>query len=852
MYSMPKKIDIKSFEENIRNYGDEIETLSFIEAVRKVPGMYIGAIGNIGWKSCIREIAQNAFDEAVKAASPCNYIRIYYDERNHSVLVEDNGRGVPHGQMIGIYSEAHSSSNYTKQLGEYSSGVHGVGSGVAMGLSKKFVASSYVLGKAHQVTFYSGILTKEGEENISCPKGRQGTSVYMEPDETVLGHIDLNCKEVYDMIFSILPLLNIGDQIDFTGIGTSGGTIIYEEMINTDGIITDLKYKTQTPLITPIVFRDDTGTMKAEIALTYDSSDLTSAEDITSFSNFTPTSGGGTHVDGFLDGLCNYLRNYMNKIYLGDKSKLSISNIDIKTGLKAIVNVAHLNPIFKGQFKGILSNEDMGDFVKKLTLKALDDWTKTSPGELQKVCKFIKEIAEIRVKSEGEKIKLSSKYTTNQLTGKPQKYVQPSGNKNLELFIVEGNSALGPAKNGRDYTCQGIFPIKGKLPNAFKEGRNKFLSNAEVAAIISLVGGGYGRDFDISKVKWEKVICLADADADGGHIDTLLLRLFLVYMPGLIEAGKLYRAVPALYGIKQGKNTRYFASTVEFTKYVQFLFSKQYVLESIDNHKIAGVQATSLFYNNRNYTADMEIMSNTFAIDSDLLESVLYEIAPYIEVGSSEMTCNMAAAVKKKKAVAAKKTTKKVAKTNNKNIVIDENEDNVAEETLLPVIDSSIVNNIEYFFKPTFNFKKMADNIKKKYRFLKVSQKGDIIVLEGLVNSRYQYIFLNDNFIRSCIDLILMIKNTEPYYKINGNEVSIYGLMKAYEDMTPNGLTRYKGLGEQSEEELGESALKPNSSRTLIQYSMETAKAEIENIRYIESNMSSLLRNTKVDWADIE
>jgi DNA gyrase subunit B len=147
-------------------------------------------------------------------------------------------------------------------------------------------------------------------------------------------------------------------------------------------------------------------------------------------------------------------------------------------------------------------------------MDSLDQWSKTSPGELQKLCKFLKEVGEIRMKSEGEKIKLSDKYTSSKITGKPKDYVQPSGNKGLELFIVEGKSAKGPATSGRDVERQGVFPIRGKLPNAFKESRAKFLSNPEVAAIISLIGGGYGRDFDISKVKWDKVISFADADAD--------------------------------------------------------------------------------------------------------------------------------------------------------------------------------------------------------------------------------------------------------------------------------------------------------------------------------------------------
>jgi len=456
--------NLSQFEDSIKNYGDQIKSLTFVQAVRKLPGMYIGEVGNNGWKSCIREIAQNSFDEAVRPDSPCNYVKITFDERNQSALIEDTGRGVPHNKMQQIYSEAHSSSHYENTAGSsYSSGVHGVGAGVAMSLSENFKSTSYVLGVAHEIVFNKGNLVQK-EHVVPCPKNRQGTTVYLEPDIDVMKSINLSCHEIYTMVANIVPLLPIGTKVDFIGIDTIGNIAINEQMINSDGIFTFLRQRTKTALINPISFSCDNKVMKAEVAFTYDSTDLTSAEDIISFANFTNTTGGGTHVNGFLDGLCTYMRNYMNKIYLGDKSKIVVNANDIKTGLKAVVSVDHINPMFMGQFKGILSNLDMQDFVKKLTVEALENWSKTSPGELLKLCKFFKEVAEIRAKSDNEKIKLSDKYSQSKITGKPKDYVQPSGNKNLELFIVEGKSAKGPATSGRDFNTQGVFPIRGKLP----------------------------------------------------------------------------------------------------------------------------------------------------------------------------------------------------------------------------------------------------------------------------------------------------------------------------------------------------------------------------------------------------
>lgn len=330
-------------------------------------------------------------------------------------------------------------------------------------------------------------------------------------------------------------------------------------------------------------------------------------------------------------------------------------------------------------------------------------------------------------------------------------------------------------------------------------------------------------------------------------------------MPGLIEAGRLYKAVPPLYGVKTGRSVKYFTSTVDYTKYIQGLFLNKYSFTDIKGRKITYGQATGIFYRNRNYVRDVEIVSDTYAIDPDLLENVLYELAPYIELGSSELVCNMAAknqavkATKKKKATSKKtKETVKKAKATGKVVVDEESLEDDEEETLLPVTETSVLQNVNYFIRPEFNFKTMAKNLKKKYQFLEVERVNDIILLKGLVNSRSQYVFLNDKFITSCIDLIMTIKSNDEYYMVDGNVVSIYGLMKAFDSVAPTGITRYKGLGEQNADQLKESAMDPNGARTLIRYTMESAKEEIESIRHTETNMYALLRELKVDRSEVE
>ena len=831
--------------------------------------MYIGSKNREGWKACIREIFQNAIDEMIRVESPCHYVKLTFDERDQSAVIEDTGRGIPHGQIVTIYASQHTSSNYTKKPYEYTSGVHGVGSGVAMALSKEFDIYSYVLGKAKHVHFDAGIPWKKGEEEIKCPPGRQGTTVTMRPDLDVLEDIDLKCEDILDLVLKIFPLVNIGDQIDFIGINAEGKIKYKEELVNKDGIIISLMTRTKSPLIAPIYFKEDTGYMRAEIAFTYDASDLTSDEDIVSYANFTPTTGG-THVTGFIDGICNYLRNYMNKIYLGEKSKISVINNDIKTGMKVIINAAHLNPVFAGQFKGILSNEDMYKFVKDLTTKSMDNWAKTSPGDLQKVCKCLKEIAEIRSKSDDSKIKLSNNYETSALSGKPKKYVSPSGNKNLELIIVEGDSALGSAVNSRDNSIQGIFPIRGKITNAFNSSRQKFLSNPEVSAIISIIGAGYGKNFDITKTKFDKIIFLADADPDGSHINTLLLRFFLMYMPELITAGKVYRAVPPLFGIKGKGGMKYFTTKLDFTKYVQNLFSHQYSLSDPNGKRLTNTETTNLFYKNIEYKDDIERISNIFAIDPDMLESILYYLADYVEIGSPANVASMAAKTKvvtNQKKAATKKTTKKTTTKkstetkSSKKITVDKgttetagNDEDSFNFDSIPVTEGSVSSNMSYYIKPTFNAKNLRTQLKKHYRFIDlIENKNGIISIEGLVNSRYQYVFINDKFISACIPLIMCIKNNMYlYYKVDGENVTLYQLMCKFNDMIPNGLIRYKGLGEQNPKDLGESALRPDGDRSLIRYTIESAKEEIESFSRIDSSMASLLREVSITKAEIE
>lgn len=508
---MAKKKELTIEEQAIRDYAKLIKTINvFSVAVRQNPGQFIGYLRNKGFKNMYREIYQNAIDELIKDSSPCNEVKVFFDERDNSVMVEDNGRGIPHNEIIRIYTSEHTSSNYTKKKGEYSSGLHGVGGKVVNALSSIFTVDSYVLGEARHVEFYKGLPWKKGEQIIPNKDNKQGTVVMFKPDYEIMGEINVSWEEIYDLTAKILMLTKRGSKVIFKAIDKRG-KLHEETIINEDGIITDLIKKTSKPLIAPVYIANDNGTMKAEIAFTYDSEDL-NGENITTFSNFCPTIGG-KHLDGFIDGLCTYWRKYMNSVYLANsKKKITVNANDIKQGLKAVISVAHIKPIFSGQAKDILDNDDMYFFCKDLVVNAMDNWLKTNQNEVKKLCELFKDSAEVRLNSEKEKVKLSSKYNTSKLTGMPAKFVKPEKpKKGAELIIVEGDSAMGPLRNNRDNDIQGLFPIRGKVPNAFNTSREKFLANEEIASMITIFGCGYGKNCDISKLRWKKIIIGTDA-----------------------------------------------------------------------------------------------------------------------------------------------------------------------------------------------------------------------------------------------------------------------------------------------------------------------------------------------------
>lgn len=781
---MAKNVLTAEQKKAIDNYGNSIKTLqTFVEMVRTRPGMYIGPIGNGGYLNMFREILQNSIDQLVSPESPCDWIRVYVDDRDHRIIIEDNGMGIPFSDMERIFTKQHTSKNFTKVLYQYASGLNGVGAKVVNALSALFNVESYhYSGNAKRMELRDGKIIK-APFDIKSESGKQGTKIEFIPQEEVLGTITLTWKSLYHLTRLISSLTQLNSIIYFEAVDIDGN-VFSEKIVNEDGILANLIMKTTSPIIKPIHIFYDTGVMRAEVAMTWasatekllDSQGFNAPYSITTFSNWCPTRNeGSTHFEGFMDGVASWFTNYMNKFYLSEKSKVKITRNDCFEQLCAMVSVAHLEPEFIGQSKDILSNNDMKPFVRDSVKAGLDEWAKSNPQDLQRVCKWIKDVATARMRSEDYKVNIKVK-DASKLTGLPFKYEPPTGNEDLELVIVEGDSAGGHAKSARDPKRQGIFPIRGKILNPFGNSMKKCLQNEEIKGLIAIIANGkYGKNFDARKCKFKKIIFMADADVDGAHIATLLLRVFLVFFPGLIESGIVYKAVPPLYAIKKGNNAQYFVDNNDFNDYKQNLFIRKNEVMSLDGKKLTGAQVKSIFNDNDEYLYELNRVADNYSLDPNILELVL--------------NC--------------------------------------------------------YIKKPVFNNKELIKELNKAYRFNKTvyNKDTDTLYIEVYTNNNAYCLYFNTILITDCVKVIPYLQNTSNTHLIlNGNVVSLYNFIKAFESIGDiKGMSHFKGLGEMDEEDLAD-CLRPDGNRTICRYTTSDVNADIEAIREYESDKSKILK----------
>ncbi|ABC01260.1 DNA topoisomerase IV subunit B [Mycoplasma capricolum] len=536
--------------ENKKYDESAIQVLEGLEAVRKRPGMYIGSTDNKGLHHLVWEIVDNAIDEAL--AGYCTQIDVIL-EKDNSITVIDNGRGIPTGMhKTGkptpevIFSVLHAGGKFDSTAYKSSGGLHGVGSSVTNALSKRFKAIIYRDKKIHEIEFKNGGKLEKPLTFINTTY-KTGTTINFLPDDTIFSNAKFNFSLISERLKES-ALLNSGLKITLSDLISNR----YVEYQFQDGLVEFVKelVDDKTPVTDIITINNESKNIIVEIALQYTEDDN---EIILGFANNVKTIDGGTHLVGFKSGLIRAINDYAkDQKILKDKTKLD-SN-DLREGLVAIVTVKIPENLieYEGQTKSKLGTSDAKTVVEQIVYEFMSYWLIENKVLANKVIEnaLNAQKARIAAKQARQAIKsVKGKKNVNKLMLGKLTPAQGKKRELNELYLVEGDSAGGSAKSGRDRNFQAILPLRGKVINSEKAKLVDLLKNEEIQSIINAIGAGVGKDFDISDINYGKIIIMTDADTDGAHIQTLLLTFFYRHMKDLIIHKKVYIALPPLYKI---------------------------------------------------------------------------------------------------------------------------------------------------------------------------------------------------------------------------------------------------------------------------------------------------------------
>ena len=548
--------------------ADSIQALEGMEHVRKRPSMYIGDVGSRGLHHLVYEVVDNSIDEAM--AGYCSSIKIEINE-DSSLTVEDDGRGIPVGMhkkegvsaLEVVMTKIGAGGKFDKDSYKVSGGLHGVGVSCVNALSELLTARVFRDGKEYEQTYSKGKPNSAVKEVGKSDK--RGTLVTFTPDKEIF-------KEVTDFDYDILSnrmrelsFLNKGITISITDNRKKGkdGDSLSETFHSKEGLSEFIKYldESREPIINDIIkMEGEKNNIPVEVAMIYNSS---FSENLHSYVNNINTLEGGTHLSGFRRGLTNTLKKYADSSGLTDKLKFDISGDDFREGLTAVISVKVAEPQFEGQTKTKLGNREVSAAVSQAVSEMLENYLEENPNDSKIIVQKVILAAQARhaARQAREMIQRKTVMTGGGLPGKLSDCSETDPLK-CEVFLVEGDSAGGTAKQGRDRVFQAILPLRGKILNVEKAQQHRVFENEEIRNIYTALGVSIGTEEDskalnLEKLRYNKIIIMCDADVDGSHISTLILTFFFRYMRELVEGGNVYIATPPLYLVKKGNKKSY-------------------------------------------------------------------------------------------------------------------------------------------------------------------------------------------------------------------------------------------------------------------------------------------------------
>ena len=559
----------------------QIQVLEGLEAVRKRPGMYIGSTSIVGLHHLVWEIVDNSIDEAL--AGYCDHIEVTI-EANNSITVQDNGRGIPvdiqpqtgRPAVETVFTVLHAGGKFGGGGYKVSGGLHGVGASVVNALSTELTVQVSRDGKLYQQRYHRGAV--EGDLEVIGQATETGTKVNFLPDpaiftETTVFEYDRLKKRIRELAF-----LNKGlritiedkrlDQEEKDSFHYEGGIKSYVQHLN----------QHKTPIFEePIYIEGEVDDIQVEISMQYTDSYHTT---ILSFANNIHTHEGGSHEAGFKTGLTRVINDYARKMNLIKDNDENLTGEDVREGLTLVLSIKHPDPQFEGQTKTKLGNSEVRAITDRLFSNGFDVYLMENP----KVARIIvdKGILAAKARMAAKRAReMTRRKSVMEISNLPGKLADCSSREAelCELFIVEGDSAGGSAKQGRSRMYQAILPIRGKILNVEKASMDKILNNEEIRSLFTAMGTGFGGEFDVAKARYHKLILMTDADVDGAHIRTLLLTLIYRYMRPLLDAGYVYIAKPPLYQVKQGKRSIYLDTDAELKEWQEENPNARYTIQ---------------------------------------------------------------------------------------------------------------------------------------------------------------------------------------------------------------------------------------------------------------------------------